>query len=94
MAAGGEAGAEADADGLAAAGDQAAAITSEKIVTTPSTANTVNPPATSALVLSPVVICSASGWSAIRERVYRQLTDEETICDFQWPSDKRRWAWA
>lgn len=73
-----------DADVVALAGafgDQAAAITSEKTVTTPSTVNVTNPTATSllvpstttsALVLSPVVVCLPEGWSAIRGTVYRQ----------------------
>ena len=55
-----------------ALGDQTAAIASEKTVATPRIASTTKPLATSALVLSAVILCWPSGWSAIRGRVYRQ----------------------
>jgi hypothetical protein len=55
-----------------ALGDQTAAIASEKTVVTPRIASTTKPLATSALVLSAVILCWPSGWSAIRGRVYRQ----------------------
>ncbi len=70
--AGAAAGVDVAAAVAGALGDQAAAIASEKTVTTPRIASTTKPPATSALVLSTVVLCSPSGWSAIRGRVYRQ----------------------
>jgi hypothetical protein len=55
-----------------ALGDQTAPIASEKTVVTPRIASTTKPLATSALVLSAVILCWPSGWSAIRGRVYRQ----------------------
>jgi hypothetical protein len=55
-----------------ALGAQTAAIASEKTVVTPRIASTTKPLATSALVLSAVILCWPSGWSAIRGRVYRQ----------------------
>jgi hypothetical protein len=77
-----------------ALGDQTAAIASEKTVATPRIASTAKPLATSALVLSAVILCWPSGWSAIRGRVYRQSHDEETICDFRQaphPDDHMCW---
>jgi hypothetical protein len=64
--------------GALVAGAQAAAMVSEKMVPTPTAASSASPPATSALVRSPVVLCLAPGWSAIRGTVHRQRTDEES----------------